>query len=173
MKKRSVVAILCGCLSFSAADAKPVPNLKFSDLAGHSQELKHLRGGVTVVSFWATWCGPCKEELPRLARLGQQYAGNGVRFVLISADEAKDRGKIAPYLEQHQIGLDAWVGADLDSLGRLGLGEVLPATMILDANGEVITRIEGEAREEDLTKPLNWVLGGRGGSAPAAVVKRF
>jgi thiol-disulfide isomerase/thioredoxin len=157
----------------STATAKPVPDLKFTDLAGHPQRLSSLRGSITVVSFWATWCAPCLDELPRLVQLNQQYRDRGVRFIAISADEPKNRSKIEPFLHQHNIALDTWLGADLDTLDHLNLGNALPATLILDASGEVIGRIQGEARDEDITSRLNWLLNNRQDPAPDPITKRY
>lgn len=155
------------------AAAKPVPDLKFQDLAGHTQQLSSLRGSITVVSFWATWCAPCREELPRLSALSQQYAAKGVRFVAISADEPKDRAKIQPFLHQQNITLDVWVGADIDTLDRLHLGNELPATIVLDQDGTPIGRILGEARDADVSGYLDWLLSDRSAPRPPSPLKRY
>jgi thiol-disulfide isomerase/thioredoxin len=157
----------------TSAPAKRLPNLVFQDLAGHPQKLSSLRGSIAVLSFWATWCAPCREELPRLAKLSQEYAAQGVRFLAISVDEPKDRLKIEPFLHQQNLTLDVWLGADRDALDRFGLGNVVPATLILDPEGEVTGRILGEAQEPDLRRPLDWLLHGRQGPAPAALTKRY
>lgn len=161
---------LCGA---STAWAKPVPNLKFKDMAGHTVRLDSLRGHPAVVNFWATWCGPCKEELPRLSALQAAYAGRGVKFVAVSVDEPKDFRKIQPYFAQHQIALPVWTGADLGTLGRLGFGNVVPATLVLDGQGNVVGRIEGEARDADVRGYLDWLLDGRQGKAPPKRLRRY
>jgi thiol-disulfide isomerase/thioredoxin len=170
--RRVAAVMLCGVALLATTAAKPVPDLKFQDLAGQTQRLSGLRGSVAVVSFWATWCAPCREEMPRLSALKQRYATRGVRFVAISVDEPKDRAKIEPFLSEHSVTLDVWTGADIDTLGRLGLGDVVPATMVLDGGGEVVGRISGEAREEDVTAYLDWLLGGRTGQAPPRSIMR-
>jgi thiol-disulfide isomerase/thioredoxin len=155
------------------ASAKPVPDLKFQDLTGHTQKLSDLRGSITVVSFWATWCGPCKEELPRLSALKQHYADKGIRFIAISADEPKTRSKIEPFIQQQGIALDIWTGADIDTLDRLTLGNALPATIVLDKDGTAIGRIMGEAHDSDITTYLDWLLGDRSTPAPPPTIKRL
>jgi thiol-disulfide isomerase/thioredoxin len=170
---RCLSILVLACSGLATASAKPVPDLKFHDLAGHTQKLSSLRGSITVINFWATWCGPCREEMPRLSALSQQYASKGVRFVAISVDESKDRAKIEPYLQQQKIALDVWVGADLDTLDRLGLGNVLPATLVLDKDGEPIGRISGEARDADISGYLDWLLGNRQAPAPPPQIKRY
>lgn len=174
MKKLLPIAVTIAIIGFAlTAGAKPVPDLKFQDLTGHTQKLSDLRGSITVVSFWATWCGPCKEELPRLSTLKQQYADKGVRFLAISADEPKTRSKIQPYIQQQGITLEVWTGADIGTLDRLALGNVLPATIVLDKDGTPIGRIMGEAREVDVTTFLDWLLSDRSTPAPAPTIKRL
>jgi thiol-disulfide isomerase/thioredoxin len=174
------VLTLAGILAFCLipiAEAKRAPNLEFKSLTGQTQKVADLRGSVTVINFWATWCGPCVEELPLLSRLSQEYAGRKVRFVAISADESPDnpktRAKIDQFLSRQKLTMEVWLGADLDMLDRLNLGNVLPATVILDEQGEVIARVMGEAHEEDVKVPVDWLLNGRSGASPAAVTKRY
>jgi thiol-disulfide isomerase/thioredoxin len=155
------------------AHAKRAPNLEFKDRAGTTHKLADLHGSIVVLNFWATWCGPCRQELPLLSTLSQQYAGKNVRFIAASANEEKDRAKVDEFLKQNPLAFDVWLGADLDMLDRAALGNVLPATLILDDQGEIVARIMGQAHEEDLTAPLNWLLNGKTGSAPPASVKRY
>ena len=156
-----------------SAVAKPVPDLKFQDLHGNAHKLSSLQGSVAVVNFWATWCGPCREEMPRLSKLAKAYAARNVKFVAVSADEEKDRGKIAPLLQRDGIDLEVWTGADIGTLDRLKLGEGLPATIVLDRDGTAIGRIEGEAHEEDVAGYLDWLLSDRKAPAPAALINRM
>jgi thiol-disulfide isomerase/thioredoxin len=169
IKKLFLLAITGFALT---AAAKSVPDLKFQDLAGHAQKLSDLRGSITVISFWATWCGPCKEELPHISALKQKYADKGVRFLAISADEPKTRSQIEPFFQKQDITLDVWTGADIGTLGRLGLGNILPATIVLDKDGSPIGRISGEARDADVTTYLDWLLSDRTGAAPPGIITR-
>lgn len=153
--------------------AKRAPNLELKDLSGKTTKVADLRGSIAVINFWATWCIPCREELPLLNRLEKDYAGKHVRFIAASADEAKNRPALDRFVSEHQLGMEIWVGADLDMLERAGLGNELPATLIVDDQGQVVARILGEAREEDIRKPLDWLLGDRSGPAPEAVVKHY
>lgn len=162
------------CLfAVQTADAKGTPNLALKDLSGHSQRLSDLRGQVVVLSFWATWCVPCRQELPRLSILSTEFVGKKVRFVAVSIDDAKDRARIEPYLTQQNVHLDVWVGGNADMLGRFGLGDIVPGTLILDEQGQVITRIMGEAKDEDIRSRLDWLLNGRQGPAPEPKLKRY
>ena len=159
-------------LPASASVAKRVPNLELRDMSGYTQHISSLRGSVAVVSFWATWCAPCQQELPRLSSLAQAYAGKA-RFVAISIDSPKDRAKIRPFVSSHNITMDIWLGGDTDMLGRVGLGDIVPGTLILDSQGEIITRIMGEARDEDVRAAVDWLLNKREGPAPEVLIKRY
>jgi thiol-disulfide isomerase/thioredoxin len=174
MKKVLSILLCVACLSMTrSSDAKDVPNLSLKDLAGHSQKLSELRSQIVVLSFWATWCAPCREELPRLSKLSEEFTGKNVRFVAVSIDDAKDRAKIEPYLAKEDIHLDVWVGGNADLLGRFGLGDIVPGTLILDQQGEVITRIMGEAKDDDVRSRIDWLLNGRQGPTPEEKLKRY
>ena len=160
-------------LASSPAFARTAPDLKAKDLTGQSQKLSALRGQIVVLSFWATWCGPCREELPRLSRLSATYAGRNVHFIAVSIDDPKDRKKIEPFLQQQQIHLETWVGPDADTLDRFSLGDIVPDTVIIDQNGVIISRIMGEAQDADVKSRLDWLLNGRQGSAPEEKLKRY
>jgi thiol-disulfide isomerase/thioredoxin len=153
--------------------AKRVPDPGFKSLDGKTHKLSALRGQIVVVNFWATWCGPCQEELPRLSQIAASYAGKPVNFVYISIDEPKNRSKIPAALTRLNVSFDSWVGADTDTLGSFGLGEIVPGTLILDENGEAVARIMGEAKEDDVRKPVDWLLGGRKGDSPEPITKRY
>jgi thiol-disulfide isomerase/thioredoxin len=173
---RSLIVVLVCCL-IPVVQAKRAPNLEFKNLSGQPQKIADLRGSITVINFWATWCGPCVEELPLLSRLSQEYADKKVRFVAISADESADnsktRAKIDLFLSHQKLAMEVWLGADLDMLDRLQLGNVLPATMILDEQGEIVARVMGEAHEDDVKGPVDWLLNGRTGPSPTPVTKRY
>jgi thiol-disulfide isomerase/thioredoxin len=174
---RTVPALLISCAllapAYGPAYARTAPNLDLKDLAGHPQKLSTLRGQIVVLSFWATWCGPCREELPRLSRLSEAYAGKNVRFIAVSIDDRKDFVKIQPFLQQQNVHLDVWIGADVDTLGRFGLGDIVPGTVVIDQQGNVITLISGEAQDADVRTRLDWLLNGRQGPAPEEKLKRY
>lgn len=160
-------------LALGSAQAKRAQNFEAKDLSGQAQKLSKLRGQIVVLSFWATWCGPCEEELPRLSQLSQQYAGKPVQFVAASIDDPKDRRKIQPFLAKNNIALNVWVGADSGILQDFGLGEIVPGTVVIDKQGEIVGRIIGEARDEDVRSRVDWLLNGRRDPAPEALTKRY
>lgn len=167
-----VVVVMLISVGFAFA-AKNVRKLTLRDLNGNKARLSDYQGRIVVLNFWATWCGPCKEELPRLAKMADQYAPQNVAFVLASIDEQKKLGAVRDFVGQQKLSLPVWVGADVDLLEQLSGTRIVPATLIIDHQGEIIRAINGEAREEDINEAVDWLLNGRKGEAPAERVKRY
>lgn len=175
---RVVCAAMLLAVSTVLMTARPVvaaeagaASMKFEGQDGSVHQLGELRGHPAVVNFWATWCGPCREEMPRLQKLSDDYAAQGVHFVAISLDAADTRGKIGAVVEKRGFRIPVWTGASDATLAELKLGVLVPATLILDAEGEVIGRIEGEASNKDVRSRLDWVLAGKKGKQPKMVQK--
>jgi thiol-disulfide isomerase/thioredoxin len=165
--------LLCIIFFPTALMAKRVPDPSFKTLDGQSHKLSALRGQIVVVNFWATWCGPCQEELPRLSQIAASYAGKPVKFVFVSIDGPKDRGKIPSALAKLHVDLNSWVGADTDTLDSFGLGNIVPGTIVVDENGSPVARVMGEAKEDDVRKAVDWLLNGKKGDPPQAITKRY
>jgi thiol-disulfide isomerase/thioredoxin len=154
-----------------AAPEGKVPQIALKDLNGQKQQLSALRGNIVVLNFWATWCVPCLHELPLFSRLQESYGGK-VRFIAVSIDEKKKPAEIASFLSKHDVKLETWAGATTDTMAKVGFGDIVPSTLILDQEGEAITRITGEAREEDIRSRVDWLLNGRQGQAPERALNR-
>jgi thiol-disulfide isomerase/thioredoxin len=165
------LAALAAALAI-CADA-PKADLTLQDAAGKKVRLRDLRGKPLVLNFWATWCGPCKAEMPMLVELEKQYGARGVQFIGASMDEAKTKGKIPSFLAEYHVEFPVWYGAGADDLDRLHLGAAVPATAFLDAEGHIVARILGQARLEELKERLDWLTGDRSGTPPEPLVKHL
>ena len=168
--------IRCAALSFAlqsgwtTAPAQGTPTT-FKALNGSVHDLQELRGHPAVVNFWATWCGPCKEEMPRLQKLADAYAARGVTFVAISLDAPETQDKIQTVAAKRGLRMPVWTGATDQTLAGLELGVLVPATLVLDEHGVIVGRIEGEMRDKDVQSRLDWLLGGRQGKQPKVIQK--
>lgn len=161
---------LVALLSFVPVFGAPKPDLTLKDAHGQKVRLTDLRGKPVVLNFWATWCGPCNAEMPMLVELEKQYSGRGVMFIGASLDDKKTRGKIPAFVAEHGITFPIWYGATADDLEQLKLGVAVPATLFVDAEGQVVGRILGQARVEEVKERLEWLTGGKSTPAPPAVV---
>ncbi len=171
--RRTCGLFLVCVLAVAPMAARRAPDSPLKSLGGQTRKLSALRGKIVVVNFWATWCGPCQEELPRLARIAESYAGKPVEFVLISIDSPKDRAKIPAVLERLHVSRESWVGGDTDLMDRFGLGNIVPGTAVIDGHGDVVARIMGEAREEDVRRAVDWLLDGKSGPPAPELIKRY
>ena len=173
---RLKVGLICAFLLVSGSSllqAKNVRKLSLRDLDGKKMRLSDYQGRIVVLNFWATWCGPCKEELPRLGQIARQYADHQVAFLLASIDEQKKLPTVRDYVSQQEIKLPVLTGASVDLLEELAGVNIVPATLVIDDHGEIVRAINGEAREEDVKEAVDWLLNGRQGQRPAERVKRY
>jgi thiol-disulfide isomerase/thioredoxin len=122
----------------------------FDDPGGGRRALGQFQGKVLVLNFWATWCEPCRAEMPAFDRLHRRWSPRGVQFVGLS-DEAPDVA--ARFGRQFDIAYPLWTGGDAvaDLSRRLGnnLGG-LPYTVVLDPQGGLLTRKVGPYTEAEL-----------------------
>ena len=158
-------------LGFAADPQKA--DLTLKDAAGHKVHLRDLRGKPVLLNFWATWCGPCKAEMPLLAELEKQYSDRGIVFLGASMDEPKTRGKVPEFLAAYKIEFPVWYGATADDLDALKLGPAVPATAFLDSQGRIVARILGQARAEELKERLDWLAGGQSGPPPLPLISHL
>ena len=158
---------------YGASKEPAKADLSLKDMNGQKVRLRDLRGKPVVLNFWATWCGPCKAELPMLVDAAKDYGSRGVVFVAVSLDDEKTKQLVPAFVNAQQIRFPVWLGATGDELAKLGLGEALPATAFLDQDGHIFSRILGQLRQEDLTERLDWLTGDKTGTPPNALVKHL
>jgi thiol-disulfide isomerase/thioredoxin len=156
-----------------AAKEAPKSDLTLKDSAGQKVRLRDLRGKIVVLNFWATWCGPCKAEMPLLLEMEKTYDNRGVVFVGASLDDDQSKAQVPAFTAMHNIDYPIWYGATGDDLAKLGLGEAVPATAFLDQEGHIAARVLGQLRKEDVQERLDWLTGDRKGPAPQALVKHL
>jgi thiol-disulfide isomerase/thioredoxin len=171
LNRKVEIALFLFVSVIASAERLKEPTGKLVDLNGKPHTVAELAGSPAVINFWATWCVPCKDEMPRLQKLADRYAEKGIKFVAISIDDADSGSKIAGLIQKRNFRLPVWQGASAATLKELNLGELVPATVIIDAEGNIIGRIEGEAREKDVASRLDWLLDGRRGKPPKPVQK--
>jgi thiol-disulfide isomerase/thioredoxin len=151
-----------------SADSHPV-NLPFKDMNGSKVKVSDLRGKPVVLNFWATWCVPCRAEMPLFVEAEKEYTLRGVTFVGASLDDRQSRRKIPDFVNEFKIGFPIWVGASTMDLDDLKLGAALPATAFLDRDGRIVARVLGQITRQELHERLEWLTGK--GPAPNPLVQ--
>jgi thiol-disulfide isomerase/thioredoxin len=173
LKLRFLASILAAAAALVlAADRKP-SDLTLADLSGKKVRLRDYRGKIVVLNFWATWCGPCREEMPMIVEAEKSWGPKGVTFIAISLDETKTRKDIPAFLDRYHVAFPVWLNATADDLDRLQMGEGVPDTAFLDETGVVVARVLGEIRRPEIDERLIWLTGDRKSPPPAALINHF
>lgn len=158
----AVIAVSIGMFfqSLSREDPKPVaaPAAAFSTpligLDGSPTSLQQWAGKVLVVNFWATWCAPCRKEIPEFIRMQDKLGAQGVQFVGIAIDE---KDKVRQFATEVGINYPILVGElDAVELGRTLGNELgaLPYTVVFDRRGAVVKQELGATTESKLSAVL-------------------
>src|SRR6185436_8088973 len=132
--------------------------LVLKDLSGVEQNLSGYRGRIIVLNFWATYCIPCRKEMPDLAAIQNQYAALGVQVIGAAADETDDLPKVRQFIKDTKLNFPVWIGATAADMERFGLGSVLPGTLVIGRDGKIVASIRGVIKPADLKKHLDHML---------------
>jgi thiol-disulfide isomerase/thioredoxin len=114
-----------------------VPELTLPDLAGRQTSLRQFLGHPLLINFWATWCAPCRREMPLLRQLRHAYQGEGLEVVGIAVDF---RAAVAAYVAHQGIEYPLLIGEDagLAATEKFGMQAVLPFSVFADAHGRIL-----------------------------------
>lgn len=135
------------------------PSMKLVDLSGVEQTLSSRRGRIVVLNFWGTFCLPCAKEMPDLSAIQTEYAAMGVEVIGATADTNEDRAKVLSFVKKYKVNFPVWLGASSEDMGRFGMGEALPATVILDREGKVVWQKRGVTSKAELAKEIDALMG--------------
>ena len=129
-------------------------DLMLTDVDGKVQGLQQWRGKILVINYWATWCFPCREEMPGFSRLQTKYQDKGVQFVGISIDDA---AKIIEFQKETPVSYPLLIGDMKTMTNSAELGnsrQALPFTAVFDRNGQLVMSRLGRWNEADLEPKL-------------------
>lgn len=131
-----------GAASVLPGSGRVLPELRFVDGAGAPRALSDFRGRTILLNLWATWCAPCREEMPALDRLQATLGGPGFEVVALSLDR-DGLGVVKRFYKELDLrALRIYVDQNGDALGKLG-GMGIPLTMLVDRDGRELWRVLG------------------------------
>lgn len=126
------------------------PDFPAHDMQGRPVSLSDLRGQVVLLNVWATWCGPCREEMPSLQRLHQRLGARGLRIVAVSVDADPGKpgaggepgGDVAAFLRQYGLTFTVWrdPSGDVEQIYRT---TGVPESFVIDRDGTIVKKVIG------------------------------
>jgi len=130
------------------------PAFTLTDIQGRNVSLSDFRGKVVILDFWATWCPPCKREIPDFINLQSEYASKGLQVVGIALDEPD---KVRLFARQNGMNYPVLLGTDQIAAQYGGI-DGIPTTFIVDREGNIVNRFEGFRPREDFEAEINKLL---------------
>lgn len=155
-------------LAHAVTRPEKAPALILRDLLGGEQSLEALRGRIVVLNFWATWCVPCRDEMPALARVQDRYGAWGVQVIGAAADAPEARAAVVAFAKKTKVNFPVWLGATTDAMTSFGLTPVLPGTVVIDRDGSIVFTASGAVTEEPLAAAIDRLIAA---AAPTVVAK--
>jgi len=139
-----------------ASGVKPVPQFTLSSLDGKTVSMKNLSNKVVVIDFWATWCGPCREEIPHLNKLYSDYRGQGLEIIGISMDDGPEAVK--EFARGMRMEYPVVMGND-ELAEQFGGIPGIPTTFIVDRKGNIVKKFVGLPPAEALNRVVRELVG--------------
>jgi cytochrome c biogenesis protein CcmG/thiol:disulfide interchange protein DsbE len=156
-----------------ATERKPAPDFTLADHTGKPTQLSSLKGKVVLLNFWATWCGPCKVEIPWFIEFQQKYRDQDFVVLGVSLDEDGWKS-VRPYMEEKKINYRIMIGNE-DVAKEYGGLESLPTTLMLDKEGRIASTHVGLVSKSSYQSEIEYLLNGETkaeASAPAHASNR-
>jgi thiol-disulfide isomerase/thioredoxin len=135
----------------SALVGKPAQEFSIEDLEGRKRSLAEHKGKVVLLDFWATWCGPCRREMPSIARLHRDLESKGLAVVAVNVSEEPD--VVRAFLTKNSYKLPIWMDVDGKVAGQYG-ATGLPTLVVIDRKGSVAAHLIGLRSEEEVRAEL-------------------
>jgi peroxiredoxin len=159
----AALAILVSCEApisdsfHSANERKPTPDFALKDATGATVKLSDYKGKVVLLNFWATWCGPCKIEIPWFMDFEKAYKDRAFAVIGVSMDE-DGWDAVKPYIDQHKVNYRVVLGNDQVSQ-LFGAIDSLPTTIIIDREGRIADMRTGLVAKKIYEKEIEQLLG--------------
>jgi cytochrome c biogenesis protein CcmG, thiol:disulfide interchange protein DsbE len=129
-----ILAAFIGPADAAPGSGQPAPRLVVPEIDGARFDLAALRGKVVIINFWATWCPPCRQEMPALDAFYSRFRARGVELIGISVDHGRDRKSVAKAAQEVHYPVAMLADAETNGFGRPG---ALPVTYIVDQAGNL------------------------------------
>ena len=140
-------------------DGTSAPAMVMERHGGGTLKLEELKGQVVMLDFWATWCPPCREEMPALVKLAKEYEPQGLVFVAASRDDGPRAPKLVEaFMKRHLPDLEPYVVYASDDVAQAFQVTALPTLYFLDREGKVMDAQRGAMSEDALRRRIERAL---------------
>ncbi len=143
--------------SNSSVKGTDAPDFQLVDLNGKNVRLSDLRGKAVLLNFWATWCPPCKVEMPWFIDLQKQYGPQGLQVVGVAMDDGNAHDVVAKFAKQMGLNYPVVLGNDkvADQYGGV---DALPTTFYIGRDGKIVTRVFGLVSHKEIEENVRAAL---------------
>jgi len=156
----AVILIIFSPLSVLGQEIK-APQFELRDVSGRTVRLNNYRGKVVLINFWATWCPPCRAEMPDLVRLQREHARQGLQIIGITYPPER-RTRVRRFARSLKVNYPIILGTR-QIKARFSLDETLPLTVVIDRDGKVNDIISGILLREEFDEKIKPLLMNREG----------
>ena len=156
--KRVIIIVLLAALpslSFGQTGQKS-PSLALKDLQGRTLRLNDYKGKVVLINFWATWCPPCRAEMPDLIKMQREYRGRGLQVIGVTYPP-QTAGEVRRFIRKLRVNYPVALGSK-ETKALFGQGETLPVTVIIDREGNFRELIEGILLPQEFEQKIKPLL---------------
>ena len=131
------IAVSCGGDADPADGARPAPAYEAVSLAGEPVSLAELRGQVVLLNVWATWCAPCRREIPELQALHTARSDEGLRVIGVTVDSRSAEDEIRRFIDEFRMTYEIWWDPDQTAVATFAAVGV-PLTVLIDREGRIV-----------------------------------
>lgn len=135
----------------------PAPSVTMTTLDGDTIRLDEQRGKVVLVNFWATWCSPCRKEIPDFVNLYSELQSDGLLIVGVATDDEGER-KVGPFVEKHNVNYPIVADTSRTIESKFEAMYGLPTTYVVNPDGQIVRRILGIFPTEEMRPALESML---------------
>jgi len=156
MRKILLAVFLMITPNVAAQAPRPAPPVVLKDVKGRTIRLSDLKGKVVLLNFWATWCPPCRAEIPDLVKWQKEYAFQGLQVIGVTYPPT-DRRKVRSFIRELKIIYPVLLGQK-KTKALFDAGETLPFSVLIDREGKVRENIEGILLPEEFDEKVRPLL---------------